>query len=67
MAGGTEALRGLITSLFPVSLTCGTEVPSAQPVEQHVSGPGKMELQDWVVEDIGRHLHGEVGDEGFPG
>lgn len=26
-----------------------------------------MELQDWVVEEVGRHLHGEVGDEGFPG
>lgn len=48
MTGGTEVSLGLITSLFPVRLTHGTVVPSARLVEQHVSGPGTVELQDWV-------------------
>lgn len=68
MTGATGVPLGLITSLFPVRLTPGTVVPSARLVEQHVSGPGKVELQDRPgVEEGGEHLHGEVGDEGFPG
>lgn len=67
MTGGTEVSLGLITSLFLVKLTCRTVVPSAQLVEQYVSAPGKLGLQDWTEEEVGRHLHGEVGDEGFLG
>lgn len=67
MTGRTEASLDLITFLTPVRLTHGTVVLSGQLVDLDVSGPGKVELQDWVVEEVGRHLHGEVGDEGFPG
>lgn len=63
----TKASLDLITFLFPVRLTHGTVVLSGQLVDLDVSGRGKVELQDWVVEEVGRHLHGEVGDEGFPG
>lgn len=62
-----RGISGLDNILFPLRLTHGTEVLSAQLVELHVSGPGEMDLQDWVVEEVRRHLHGEVGDEGFPG
>lgn len=48
MTGAIGVPLGLITSLFPVRLTPGTVVPSARLVEQHVSGPGKVELQDRV-------------------
>lgn len=42
------------------------EGPASGPIRLRPRGDGVAGL-GWGSEGVGRHLHGEVGDEGFPG
>lgn len=66
MTGGTEGSLGLITTLFPVRLTRGTVVPKCPTCGTVCLSPRDVGAAGLGCEELGRHLHGEVSDEGFP-